>query len=510
MKKIVSVFIAIVFIFNGCVEKKTSVNYIINRDYPIYSICDFPQDLILLDNLNVRNNDILVNLFEGLVKKNLQGDIIPALAESWQINNNNTIYTFKIRDDINWSNGDKITSKDFVSFFSEILNSSTNNIFDYQLFYIFGAENYRKGKVDFNKTAIRSINDELLEIRLNAPCNYLLDILSNPIYSLRKIDDNLKNWVFNYEKILFSGAYKIKFIKGEEMELEKNIYYWDKDNVVSKKVVIVNNKNSESSLAAFQSSKADFTISPPLSEIKALKAKGNIAEIPSNSNKALVFNFSSDKIKNKELRTAINKCINRKKICNDILENTAEPWEFSISDNKSSANKNTILYKDNDSMNNLKLLCDNSLENKRVIEEVKKELKENLGIDIQVIVYENNDFVNKLREKKYDLALIDWEREYKNSLNYYEKFLMDNYFNFFSYKNLEYNNVIYKAKMETNEIKQKELFKKADKIIINDLPIIPLYTKKSVICKNECVYNIEMNYNGNILLGKLYYSPILK
>lgn len=500
MKKLISIFIVVIILFNGCVEKKTNVNYINSRDYPIYGVSGLPEDLTLLNNVDIGYNDILVNLFEGLVKKDAEGKIIPALAKSWTVNSNNTVYTFKIRDNANWSNGDKITSRDFVDFFSQILSSGVNNIYDYQLFYIFGAEDYRKGKIDFNKTGIRSIDDEVLEIRLNVPCNYLLDILSNPIYVLRKIDDNLKTWVFNYDKMVFSGAYKIKHIKNEEMELEKNMYYWDKENVISNKIIIVDNKNSESSLAAFQSSKVDFIISPPLSEVKTLRDKNFIIEVSTNCGKVLAFNFSSDKIKNKELRSSINNCIDRKKICEDVLDDTGELWKDVILDNKKT--------KSNEKFNqsNFKILCVNNIRNKKIAEELKKELKANLDIDLQVVLCENNEFINKIREKEYDMVLMDFTMEYKNPISYYEKFLSHNYFNFFGYENREYDNTIYKAKMEVNELKQKELFKKGDKILISDLPVIPLYIEKNIICKNRYMYNLETNYDSNILLNRVYYS----
>ncbi|PRR79078.1 Dipeptide-binding protein DppE precursor [Clostridium liquoris] len=506
MRKLASIFLVIAFLFNGCVEKKTNVNYIKNRNYPIYGVSEFPKDLILLDNLNMGYNDILISLFEGLVKADSSGKIIPALAESWNINNNNTVYTFKIRNNASWNNGDKITSKDFVVFFSQILNSNVKNIYDYQLFHIFGAENYRKGKTDFNKVAINSVNDETLEIRLNTPCNYLLDILSNPIYSLRKIDNNLKNWIINYDKLLYSGPYRIKHIKDEEMEIEKNLFYWDKDNVVSNRIIIENNENRENSLAAFQSSKIDFLVSPPLSEIKSLKTKNQIMQIPSNSGKALAFNFKSEKVKDKELRMAINNCIDRENICGNILDDTGELWKFGMTDNKGNVNSNDITNKGKAFKENLKLICGNSIENKKIIEEIKKDLKEKLDIDLDIIFYEENDFINRLKEKEYDVALINIPKEYKNSICCYEKFLQNNSFNFISYKNSNYENIIYRAKIETNERNQKELLTKAEKILINDVPIIPLYIEKNIICKNEQIYNVQTNYNGNILLSRISFS----
>ena len=115
-------------------------------------------------------------------------------------------------------------------------------------------------------------------------------------------------------------------------------------------------------------------------------------------------------------------------------------------------------------------------------------------------------FINRLKEKEYDVALINIPKEYKNSICCYEKFLQNNSFNFISYKNSNYENIIYRAKIETNERNQKELLTKAEKILINDVPIIPLYIEKNIICKNEQIYNVQTNYNGNILLSRISFS----
>ena len=277
MKKFICCILILNLMFlSGCVEKSVQGNKSEeSRNYVVYNLGKAPEDLIMLKNYNIRQQDLLVNLFEGLVSIDEKGKINPALAESWTLSKDETCYTFKIRENAKWSDGSDITAEDFVTFFSEILSKDIDNKYAQQLYYIFGAEDYRKGKCDFNNVAIRAIDKKSLEIRLNYPCNYFLNILSEPIYSLRKVDDDLKEWKKNYKNIVYSGSFIIDNIsENSEITLKKNLEYWNKDLVKSDEILVTCIDGSEASLAAFQNYKVDLFVNPPISEYKGLVTSG--------------------------------------------------------------------------------------------------------------------------------------------------------------------------------------------------------------------------------------------
>ena len=144
MKKfIVSILILSSVFLNGCVEKSVQGNKNVNiKDYIVYNVGELPKDLSMLTDYNIRQQDFLVNLFEGLVKTDEKGNIIPGLSDSWTLSKDETCYTFNIREDAKWSDGSDITAEDFVTFFSQILNTS----FDGE--YIFGGTRATTKPVD--------------------------------------------------------------------------------------------------------------------------------------------------------------------------------------------------------------------------------------------------------------------------------------------------------------------------------------------------------------------------
>lgn len=513
--------------FSGCVEK--SVQGTKNeqlRNYVTYNIGKMPDDLIMFKNYGIRQQDLLVNLFEGLVTSDDKGRIIPALAESWSLNKDETCYTFKIRDKAKWSDGRDITAADFVSFFSEILSKDMDNIYVQQLYYIFGAEDYKKGKVDFNSVAIRAVDKKTLEIRLNYPCSYLLNILAEPIYSLRRINEDLTQWKKNYKNLGYSGSFKIENIsESNELTLRKNSEYWNKDSVKNDEVIISCIDGSEAALAAFENQKTDIFLNPPISEFESLLNSGRVKELPSYSAGALVFNLKKEGIaKDVNFRKSVVGSINRHNIARDILKDTAKPATSYIPPNISDGlngqymnkiflsseiekEKSLELIKKSPYENNkelLKLTYIDTVENKKICENIAKDLSENLKIRIECKGYGAEEFADIIKEEDYDIAKVDYEGNYDYPLAFLERWTSSSDVNLYGYNNLEFDTKVIKAKMEKDKAKKIQFLKEAENILMEDVPITPLYFSKNIICKKNDIEGIYTTKRGNIKLDKVY------
>lgn len=526
MKKVICCVLISLMIFSGCVEK--SVQETKNdevKDYISYSIETLPKNLVMLSEQNTREEDLLCNLFEGLVKVDEKGKIAPALSESWTLNKDGTGYTFKIRENAKWSNGKDITAEDFVNFFSQILNKDVNNIYADELYYIFGAEEYNKGKGSFSNVAIRAVDNKSLEIRLNYPCSYFLNILSQPIYALRKIDNNLVDWKKNYKNILYSGAFQIdNIIQNSEILLKKNNNYWDNNLVKSEKILISCMDSSEAALASFQNDKINLFINPPINEYKNLKDNANYLKILSHETGTLVFNLKKDNvIKDVNFRKAVAFNIDRNNIAKEILNDTAEsalsyiPPNFSNGIGGKYINKNFFvsnsekekaieLIKKVKLENNqaLKLIYIDKIENKKICESISKSLHDNLGIDIDCEAYEVNDFNDELKKNNYDIAKIDFDASYDYPLSFLERWISFSNLNLYGYNNSKFDDTVLKSKMEKDINKKIELLKESEDILLEDMVVVPLYFKNIIICKKNDIEGIYVTENGNIKLDRVY------
>lgn len=495
MKKYISFIISIVLLLNGCVVRKENRSY--GTTTIVYGVESFPKDLILMEDIKNKYNYLLVNLFEGLVKKDDEGNIIPGLAYKWDISEDGSKYTFKIRHDAKWSDGNKITSRDFVYFFSEILKQDVKNRFNYHLDYVNGIEEYRKGNLSFDETGIKEIDKNTLEINLKYPCLYLLDILSSPLYALRKVNYTLVSWKEDFQYILYSGAYKINDFNNDMLELGVNKNYWDGENTKNYKIIIQNEESEEGVLAAFETSRIDFFKIYSTSTNYITKEDTYILQKNSSLSKALAFNCESEKVKDVELRKNIYKSIDREYLGKSVLKDTALPWEYS--------NPVEVLEKEYDNMD-LQLIYEKNKYNYEVAREIKSLIKDKLNINLTLIALEGLEIEEKLEKGNYDLALIDIIKEYDNSLSFYEKLSSYNAFNTFNYKNSNYDDIIIKVKKAADEAKYKEFLREGEKILIKDMPIIPLFSEKNLIYTKNNIYNIFLDYEGNILFNNISFN----
>lgn len=523
-------FICCVLIFNliflsGCVEKSIQGNKSEEfKNYIVYNLGKAPEDLIMLKNYNIRQQDLLVNLFEGLVSIDEKGKINAALAESWSLSKDETCYTFKIRANAKWSDGSDITADDFVTFFSEILSKDIDNKYAKQLFYIFGAEDYRKGKCDFKNVAIRAIDKKSLELRLNYPCNYFLNILSQPIYSLRRINDDLKEWKKNYKNIVYSGSFVIdNFSDNSDITLKRNAEYWNKDGVKSDEILVTCIDGSEAVLAAFENGKIDLFTNPPISEFKDLSNSGKTETVPSYDSGLLIFNLKKEGIvKDINFRKAISVGVDRNTLVNEILNDTVKTASAYIPPNVSDGmngrfinkvffgkdsekEKSQELIKKSEYEQNratLKLIYLDTVENKKICESIAKGLSENLKIKIECQGYGIEELNDEIKKNDYDMAKIDYEASYDYPLPFLEEWMSLSDSNLYGYKNVQFDEKVVKARMEKDRTKKIENLKEAENILMDDMPVIPLYFKNIIVCKKNNVEGVYTVNKGNIKLDK--------
>lgn len=528
MKKVICCLLIISNLFlSGCVEKSVQgTKSKETRDYIVCNIGKMPKDLIMLNNSDYRQQDLLVNLFEGLVTSDENGKIVPALAESWSLSGDETCYTFKIRNTAAWSNGEDITAEDFVAFFSQILSRDKNNTYIKQLYCIFGAEDYNKEREDFNSVAIRALDKKTLEIRLNYPCNYFLNILAEPIYSLRRINEDLTNWKKNYKDILFSGSFIIDdILENKHIKLKKNEEYWNNSSVKSGDILITFVEGSEASLAAFQSYKIDIFTNPPVSEFNNLSQSGKIKKISSYGTEALVFNLKKKGIvTDVNYRKAIAAVINRKGISKKILNDTVRAATTYIPPNVSDGMNGQYINKDFFSLEpekekalellskstpenikgELKLIYYDTVENRKICEDIAKQIRESLKLTVQCKGYGPEEFTEAIKENDYDIAKVNYESSYDYPLSILERYTSMSELNLTGYKNTEFDTKVVKAKIEKDRVKKIQLLREAENILMEDMPVAPLYFTSDVICKKSNIDGIYTNKRGNIKLDKVY------
>ena len=508
-----------------------------------------PTDLLMLNNSNVREKDLLLALFEGLVRENKDGQIVPAMAEKFEVSKDNLQYTFKLRKDIKYSDGTPIKADDFVRLFDNILLEK-DNVFAEQLYCIFGAKDFSNGKVSPDQVAIIAKDDLTLEIRLNSPNAYFLNILSNPVFTLREINMNMKNWKNDYAHIQYSGPFIIKGINKEgEIDLIKNEKYWRANEIKSSEMLVTSIKDEEKALADFETtelndtSKIDVFVSPPISEVISLSMENKTEVTPSQSMYYLSFNLNSkETVADNSFRKLISAMISKQFVIETLSKDLAVPainYTSSGTNNGNSTklifdrfgNKEkgeiylkeytkTVNYKNNKNPV-LTIVYESKNFDDKMVKEIARNFKANLddiaknikghfdkedflNVKVVCIGYDKNELDEVLKKGEYNILFSKVDEENGDIYKFFSRWTSNSKYNIYGYKNLEYDKIIESALMEKNSKNKIELYNEAQNILSKDLPCLPIFIANTVICKKINVKGIYTTKSGNLVFDNAY------
>ena len=545
MKRILCiVLILMTMLGSGCIEKKVKPST--SRKYLVYNLGVLPENLMMLSSSNVREKDLLLALFEGLMREDKNGQIVPAMAETYSVTENRIGYTFKLRKDIHYSDGRPIKAIDFERFFYDILLNK-DNIFAEQLYCIFGAKDFSMGKVGFDKVAIVAKDDITLEIRLNSPNEYFINILCNPVFTLREDNSNIRNWKDDYEEIQYTGPFTIKDInKAGEISLLKNEEYWRKSEIVSSEMLFTSIRDEEKTLANFETndssddSKVDVFVNPPISEGISLSTEKKTIAVPTQSMYYLNFNLNSKgPVENKNFRNVISAIISKEFIIQTISKDLAVPainyLPFSsvnennklifdvfgnrqkgieyldkyLQSSKYQKKQEIIMVYENENLDN-KIAKEISKNLKENLDEMAKnikgylDLKDYLDVNILCVGYKKDELSEVLLQGKYDIVFSRINEEYEDAYKFFNRWTTNSKYNIYGYSNLDYDKTIEKALLEKDSENKIKIYNEAQEILAKGLPCIPVFIVNTVICKKENVKNIYTTKSGNLKFDYAY------
>jgi oligopeptide transport system substrate-binding protein len=175
-------------------------------------------------------SNVLHNLFEGLVVHGPKAAIAPGTAERWSVSDDGVTYTFKLRANAKWSNGEPVTANDFVFSFRRIQDPNLKAQYAEVLYPIKNAEEINTGKLPVDQLGVKAVDATTLEITLKAPTPYFLQLLTHttglPV-NAKAVTELGSEWL-KLGKIVSNGAYMLADVKPQAfIRITKNPHYWD-------------------------------------------------------------------------------------------------------------------------------------------------------------------------------------------------------------------------------------------------------------------------------------------
>ncbi|HET7615687.1 MAG TPA: peptide ABC transporter substrate-binding protein, partial [Bacillales bacterium] len=267
--------------------------------------------------------NILNNTMEGLTRLGKDNQPHPAIASEWDVSKNGKVYTFKLRKDAKWSNGDPVTAQDFEYAWKRLANPETAAAPAFLSYIIKGAEAYNTGKGSADDMMVKAVDDHTLKVTLAYPQSYFLSVISNPCFFPvnKKVVENNPKWASDADTLVTNGPFTItKWEHDNQIVMKKNPNYWDADTVKLDKVIwkMINDPNTE-----YQMYKTDelHTSDVPSDLSEQLFKSGKVKVAKQAGTYFYRFNTNMKPFDNQKIRKAFSLAINRENIVKYITKN---------------------------------------------------------------------------------------------------------------------------------------------------------------------------------------------
>ncbi len=475
----------------------------------IYALQNEPDGLDPGITNNSFASPILFNVFEGLVVYDDENNIVGGSAESWDISDDGLTYTFKLRDNLKWSDGSPLTADDFVYSCLRVLEPAlgaqyTEMITD----YIVGAADYYAGTGSADSVGIVAQDDQTLVLTLTQPAAYYIGILGMWVYSpvnQATVEANGDRWTLSADTYVSNGPFMMKKISfGEGYELVKNPNYWNAANVRLDNLNFRFIPDPSTALVALEQGDIDGSYDVPSADLPSLKANSDALQIiPSYGTTFYEVNTSKAPYDNPKVRLALAMALDRTAIIEDVLQTTDNPAysliapgysvdgvaydkgrsNFGLSPRADVDGAQAMLaeagYPGGEGFPTLELSYYTNERVKSTVEAMQQMWQENLGIKVNVSTEEWAVYYENIQALNYDIGAMGWGADYMHPMTFFPLRLSDGVGNNSGYANAEYDSLVKEAQMETDPAEAMRLMRAAEDVMMADMPLIPLYYRST-------------------------------
>lgn len=457
----------------------------------------------------VAEGNLMRDLYEGLVVQNNKAEVVPGVAESWKVSDDGLTYTFKLRENAKWSNGDPVKASDFVFAYQRIQDPATAAPYANMLYPIVNAEQINTGGGALDSLGARAVDDRTLEITLSAPTPYFLELLTHqtghPIHqaSVKEHGDQFTqpgNMVTN-------GAYMLEsFTPNDKIVMRKNPNFHDAANVQIDVVNFIPFEDRATCLRRFEAEEVHSCSDLDNQQMDYMRQ--NLADqvrvAPYLGTYYLPVKVKKEKLADPRVRHAISMVIDRDFLANEIWRGSMLPGYSMVPPGISNYETPVFLdYKDQDILDRedaaKKLLEEagveegslsielrhNTGENHKNTMTALADMLKNLGISTTIVEMEGTGYFDYMKQDgDFDMTRAGWIGDYSDPQNFLFLFESDNLgFNYPRWENAGYDALMDKAST-TSDLKERgEVLRQAEAIFLAEVPAIPIlyYSSGSLV-----------------------------
>jgi oligopeptide transport system substrate-binding protein len=465
---------------------------------------------------------ILRDLYEGLTSEAVDGAIVPGAAKSWDISADGKVYTFHLREDAKWSNGDPVVAEDFVAGMRRSVDPATGSAYSQILAPILNAKEVIAGSKPPDTLGVEAVDDHTLVIRLVGPTPYLLGLLNHsasyPIHrpSLAKYGEQFSR----PGKLVGNGAFVLtEWVVNGHLTVERNPHYWDNAHTVLDKVIYYPIEDQSTDLKRYRAGEIDWTYEIPNSQFRWLKEhlEKELYVTPQLATYYYTFNVTRPPFKdNPKLRRALSMVINREILATKVagvgevpaysfvppgVNNYTPPQldykDMTMAERIAEAKRlyNEAGYSESNPFE-VELRYNTSENHKKIAIAVAAMWKQALGVKTRLLNEEWKVFLENRKTRAVTQVVRDgWVGDYNDAFTFIELMQCDHGLNYSGYCNPEYDKLVKAASVEPDMAKRRGIMEKAEAMLLRDHPFFPIY----FYVTKRLVKPYVGNYQNNIM-----------
>ena len=483
--------------------------------------------------------EVIADYTDGLMQMDADGQAVNAIAESYEISEDGLTYTFHLRADANWSNGEPVTANDFVFAWQRAVDPEVASEYSYMLSdigQIVNAQEIIDGAKDKSELGVTAVDDKTLEVKLNVPVSYFLSLMYFPTFYpvnqafFESVGDTFAT---SPETTLSNGAFVLDDYQpaATSIHLTKNENYYNAASVklagLSYQVI----QDSQQALMSYQNGDLDTTLVNG-EQVDQVKDDPAFTAIGAGYMWYMSPNIKEVKeLDNLNIRYAITMALNREAITTDVLKDgsaptyTAVPMDFAAGPDGSDFSADQTKFSDVCKFDadaakeywekglselgitelTLTMIHDADDAPIKVAQVVKEQLETTLpGLTLELQQMPKKERVERMQEGEYEIGLTRWGPDYADPMTYLGMWVTNNSNNYGFWSNAEYDKII--ADCTTGETAMDPVARwaalyDAEKIVMDEAVIFPLYTQCNAELISTNVTGIEFH---PVALNRVY------
>lgn len=470
----------------------------------------------------------------------------PAGAETVDISDDKLVYTFHLREDATWSNGDPVVATDYEFAWQQALNPKVASDYAYMLYFIHNAEPYFNGEVEWSEVGVKVIDDHTLEVTLDNPLPYATDLFAFP--TLAPINQKFyeevgaDKYATDAEYFCCNGMYELtEWSHNSQIVFQKREDYWNADAVGPDTIVYKIITDNQAGLNSYLSREIDYTDLDSGEVVQQAEAAGfEVGVKPARSSYYLIVNTEDEFMSNQNLRLALAYAIDKQALIDTVYQNDNQPMtsftppaiygaagadgptfqEALLEERGEMYPASGDLEKAQEYLQaaleelgctvdelNLSIDCADDSLRRNCATFLQEQWRQNLGLEnITVNSMQTKQVSANRQSGDYCMSLGGWSPDYNDAINFLDLWVTDGGNNDSFWSNEEYDNLIAQATAEADEeVRQQYLFD-AEEILAAEMPVIPLYWQ----CQNYS-YNKDKIVDGAIITANqttFYYATL--